>query len=136
MRDVHWDPWTVQNEVAEWDKEDIEDYVETHTPGEIRTDMGQRIHLGAKSQLDIVWDLRCDIMRQEMTAKCLQIDLEECFCPLGCCRLVEEVCEGLGPFINGFPSTFEVIVKDEKEAATVKKYYSERELCATRQGCL
>ena len=121
MRDVHWDPWTVRNEVVEWDKEDLKDYAETHTPGEIRADMGERIHLGAKIMLDTVWDKRCDIMRKKLTAEFLQIDLEECFCPLGCCRLVEEVCENVGPFDNGFPSTFEVVgVKDEEEAAIVK----------------
>lgn len=63
-------------------------------------------------------------MCKKLNATFLQIDVEECYCALGCCRMAEEVCEYLGPF-DKFSGDIEIIgLEDEDEAARVKKIVS------------
>ena len=74
----------------------------------------------ANVRLQTVWEKRCEIMRKKLTTlQFLQIDLEEAYCSFGCCRMVEEICEQLGPF-EAFPSTLELIgIEDGNEATRV-----------------
>jgi len=120
MRDIHWDPWEIRESVKELFKDEIAVYAMTHTKRDIEADLGAKIHVIAEARLAAVWEKRCEIMRKKLAATFLQIDFEECYCALGCCRMVEEVCENLGPF-QDLPGNIEIIgLKDEDEAARVK----------------
>jgi len=120
MRDIHWDPWEIRESVTELFKDEIAVYAMTHTKRDIEADLGERIHIIAESGLAAVWEKRCEIMRTKLAATFLQIDFEECYCALGCCRMVEEVCQNLGPFQN-LPGKIEIIgLKDAEEATRVK----------------
>jgi hypothetical protein len=39
----------------------------------------------------------------------LQIDIEQCYCPMGCCKGVEAVFGHLGSFEHGAPEEVEVL---------------------------
>ena len=59
-------------------------------------------------------------MRKQLNLKFLQVDFEECYCPMGCCRMVETVCKELGLFRIRFPAAFEAIgVRSRSEAETI-----------------
>lgn len=120
MRDIHWDPWEIRESVKDIFKDEIAVYAMTHTKRDIEADLGERIHTIAEARLAAVWEKRCEIMRKKLAAIFLQIDFEECYCALGCCRMVEEVSNNIGPFHN-LPGSFEIIgLRDEDEATRVK----------------
>lgn len=120
MRDIHWDPWEIRESVKDMFKDEIAVYAMTHTKRDIEGDLAEKIHTIAEARLAATWEKRCEIMRQKLAASFLQIDFEECYCALGCCRMVEDVCENLGPFLHR-PGNIEIIgLKDEDEATRVK----------------
>ena len=113
MRDVHLDAWTLREEI----KEELGADFEKNTFLEVL----YRTHDLGSDYLVNVWSRRCRMMRRQLALKFLQIDFEECYCPSGCCRMVLDVCQRLGPFKSGFPDKFEVIgVKDKDEAARIR----------------
>ena len=121
MRDLHWDPWTAREDVKDTDSDELEEFARSHNVHEVQFDMQVRVHSMVLTDLEALWDKRCEIIRRKLRANFLQIDFEECYCPLGCCRFVENVCMMMGPFDNEFPETFEAVgVKDEAEALLIR----------------
>lgn len=55
----------------------------------------QAIHEKGRRALLELWEDRCHMIKHVMQLRYLQLDLEECFCPLGCCRLVYDVFDML-----------------------------------------
>lgn len=49
------------------------------------------IHDLQKQELRSIWADRISIIQQHVKLRFLEIDLEECYCPLGCCRMVDSV---------------------------------------------
>lgn len=121
MRDAHWDMWEIRENLKVTEKDDIAEYAAANSPDASQFDMTQRLHMESKFRIGSLWEKRCEIMREKLVPMFLQIDVEECYCPLGCCRMVEDVFEAFGPFEKGSPPTVEVIgIKDEDEATMVK----------------
>lgn len=119
-RDIHWDPWEIRETIKEAFKDELAVYAMTHTQRDIEADLRQKIHAVAEMRLVEVWEKRCQIMGQKLVASFLQIDLEECYCALGCCRMAQVVSENLGPFQHR-PRLIEIVgLKDEDEATRVK----------------
>ena len=127
MRDVRQENWTLREEVKEIElgepeKDDNFDNLDLSSE-DIMGDM----HDMGQDRLGYLWEKRCEIMRSQLALKFLQIDFEECYCPTGCCRMVSEVCEDLGPFKLGFPDKFEVIgVRSKAEAASIREKIASR----------
>ncbi|KAG7005479.1 hypothetical protein G7Y79_00019g046590 [Physcia stellaris] len=56
----------------------------------------QSIHELQRQGLCLIWAARTSIIKRYVELKFLQIDLEECYCPLGCCRMVDSVLDSIG----------------------------------------
>lgn len=72
--------------------------------------MRERIHAMRKDNLFWQWESRCSIIRYHLALTRLQIDFEECYCPTGCCRMVDDVCQQLsGEWTKRAPLRIEII---------------------------
>lgn len=121
MRDLHLDPWEMTETIKNKHRPAIKKYALSHSKREIQADMQERIHSLARFRLVLLWEQRCEIMCDQLAATFLQIDLEECYCPLGCCRMVESLCGYIGTF-EAFPKQMEIIgLEDEEEAQEARK---------------
>jgi hypothetical protein len=81
----------------------------------------QTLHDALEKQVERVWDDRCFLIIRYLQLDRLQLDFEECYCALGCCRKVEYVCNQLryhaaftalcyrSPFRHGSLPVFEVM---------------------------
>lgn len=125
MRDMHEDAWILREVVKEMElggPEKGDNFEKLDLSSE---DIMSRIHNVGKVSLDDFWNMRCQLMRSQLALKFLQIDLEECYCPTGCCRMALDVCKWLGPF-ESFPDKFEVIgVKNKAEALSIREEIAE-----------
>ncbi|KAL8779732.1 MAG: hypothetical protein Q9213_006800 [Squamulea squamosa] len=54
----------------------------------------QLIHDLQRFALEGVWNARCLIIK-DLDLRYLELDFEECYCPMGCCRMVDFVCARL-----------------------------------------
>jgi hypothetical protein len=117
MRDVGYiDPYHLRK-AAERDQEDYELFEDMNA--ELQREALHEIQLDA---LEDVWRGRCETIRRLPLQK-LQIDVEECYCPVGCCRLVETVFAMLGPFQEHAPSKIEVLGwKNKAEKDVIRKW--------------
>jgi len=88
-----------------------------------------QLHDMRTSWLSELWERRCELISR-LCLKRLQIDFEECYCPDGCCRQVQYVCEMLHGFENGFPTFVEVIGHKDK----VEKKLILETLCRMNPG--
>ena len=73
------------------------------------TDLRDRIHFNRESSLAAVWADRCAYITANTRLKRLQIDFEECYCPVGCCRKVDYVCNMLHTWELAPPEHWEII---------------------------
>ena len=84
-----------------------------------------QVHEYRKERLQDRWVGNVNLIKLHLKMEFLQIDLEECYCPLGCCRLVDWICGLLGPFRKGFPGRFEVVgIKDKEEEVMIRERLS------------
>ena len=67
------------------------------------------LHDSQKDDILEAWEDMCETITERMTLKFLQLDFENCYCPVGCCRMLEDVCKCLVSFPNGFPKRVEVM---------------------------
>ena len=122
MRDVHQEAWTLREQMKEIELGEPEKGDNFEKLGFSSEDIMSEMHDYGKMRLDDLWEQRCKVMRGQLALKFLQIDLEECYCPTGCCRMALDVCFYLGPFTLGFPEKFEVIgVRNKAEAANIRR---------------
>ena len=56
------------------------------------------IHDSRLDALEEIWSERISVIKQCVGLTYLEIDLEECYCPLGCCRVVHWVLDLIGRF--------------------------------------
>ena len=127
MRDVHQENWTLREEFKEMELGGPEEGDNFERLGFTSEDIRNEIHDLGHSRLEDLWEKRCEIMRNQLALKFLQIDFEECYCPTGCCRMAMDVCSYLGGFKSGFPDKFEVIgVKNNAEAVGIRKAIASR----------
>lgn len=98
----------------------------------------QRLHDALDRQVERVWDDRCFLITRYLQLDRLQLDFEECYCALGCCRKVEYVCNQLryhaaftalcyrSPFRHGIVPVFEVVgFRDEAEKEMIRERLAE-----------
>ena len=98
---IPFDSYFKRHDFFECAEEDM-DELKTFTPSQIR----DRLHSIEKECLDALWDTQCQGLCRIRTLKRLQIDFDDCFCPTGCCRLVSEACDRLGPWDGNDPPTY------------------------------
>ena len=60
----------------------------------------QFIHDLQKEELRSIWDDRMSIIQRHVKLRFLEVDLEECYCPLGCCRMVDSVLDSIAGHPN------------------------------------
>ena len=127
MRDMHPETWTLREEFKETELGGREEGDNFERLGFSPEDIRNAMHDLGHDQLEDLWEKRCEVMRNQLALKFLQIDFEECYCPTGCCRMAINVCSSLGPFRSRFPDQFEVIgVKNKTEAASIRKMIAAR----------
>jgi hypothetical protein len=71
---------------------------------------------------DLFWDDRCEFLSVNLRLQRLEIDFEECYCPLGCCRMVDYVCEELQYPFREIPHRLDIIGwKDDAEKWMIQR---------------
>ncbi|KAI0482948.1 hypothetical protein GGR56DRAFT_215989 [Xylariaceae sp. FL0804] len=96
------------------------------------------LHNRGKEQLGDCWQSTCNYLQRSTALKRLQVDLTDCYCPLGCCRMVQELCGYLafGRLDYGeerpevwerqIPDTFEIIGwRDNEEKELIVRVLAE-----------
>jgi len=89
--------------------------LENATPQDFRN----AVHEIQQSSIESTWQCRLELINEQLQLQKLQIDLEQCFCPVGCCRMVEFACGLVGPFTKGPPACLEILGHEEKEMARI-----------------
>jgi hypothetical protein len=102
------------------------------------TEQMQRLHDALERQVERVWDDRCFLITRYLQLDRLQLDFEECYCALGCCRKVEYVCSQLryhaaftalcyrSPFRHSLLPVFEVMgFRDAAEKEMIRERLAE-----------
>ena len=85
------------------------------------------IHDLQRQGLRGTWSVMISTIRRYVELKFLQIDLEECYCPLGCCRMVDSVLD-----IMGGPSNPQCL-GDSLEQLQITGLASQKELEGARK---
>lgn len=78
----------------------------------------EKIHDEHAGSLQDCWYAMAEALKEKTKLKRLQLDFEECYCPLGCCRLVDYVCSLLqDDWAIAVPEVIEVLgwVDDEEK---------------------
>ena len=69
-----------------------------------------RIHEWKQDPLIELWQSRCEAITGMANLKRVQVDLEDCYCEDGCCRLVDVILAALGPWPVGMaPKVIEIM---------------------------
>jgi hypothetical protein len=94
-----------------------------HGVGQSQAAAQKRIHDYSVNFLEGSWETTLGNLRAMTKLRRLQIDLEECYCPLSCCRKVEYICDGLRlTWDIGPPETIEILgCENDAEKAMVKQ---------------
>ena len=67
------------------------------------------VHDHYKREAMSIWAEICETITEKMKLQFLQLDFDHCRCPMGCCRMLEDVCGNLVDFPNGFPNRIEIL---------------------------
>lgn len=81
------------------------------------------IHLHQNLTIQQDWEEIADLLKAKTQLKHLQLDIEECYCPIGCCRHVEFACEYLrGDWKLAMPEVVEIVGwLDEAEKKQIRR---------------
>ena len=90
----------------------------------------QLIHDEEKRALEDPWGKRCHIIRNDLILRYLQLDLECCFCPFGCCRMAAFVFTALKGYAALWAVSLERLyiigLTSEAEAARARCFLMKR----------
>lgn len=89
-------------------------------------DLRERIHDARRNIQQFEITSTWEDFQSWLSLKRLQVDIEECYCPTGCCRQVQYAFKQgimLGPWVKGQPGSIEISGwKDEAERACITRY--------------
>ena len=98
------------------------------------------IHERCLWELQYSWRKRFYKLRSYTKLRYLQLDVEECFCPLGCCRITESVFALLREFRQIYAKPLERLdligLSSEEEMARAQKFLAQGQAVNDDTGCV